>query len=91
MTPANLPRDITGAPTADGGAHVIVTVESIYQLLLEVRDDVRTSSQTVDSVADSSRDHETRIRSLERKVWIAAGVAAALSQGLDAVVPALGG
>ena len=64
-------------PVTDGGAHVVVTVESIYNLLLEVRDEVRGSTQKLEDLVDDSADHERRIRLLEMKVWLATGLAAA--------------
>lgn len=52
---------------------VRVGMADIYRLLLEVRDEVREMRPLPPRVDD----HETRIRALERKVWAAAGAAAA--------------
>lgn len=94
MTPTSRPdehRDITLGPHAPGGAHVIVTIESIYELLVDVRDDVREVRTTGEATSRQARDHEHRIRSLEQKVWVAAGLAAAFGAGLSQLVPVLSG
>lgn len=87
----DLPRDAPIIPTGEGGAHVIVTIESIYTLLVGVRDDVRDLKTRTDDVRDDIRDHESRLRSVERKVWLAAGVASAVGAGLAQLIPAVGG
>ncbi|QFU87889.1 hypothetical protein [Amycolatopsis sp. YIM 10] len=67
---------------------VVVTMNEIYAELQAVHDEVRDMRSDVKSIAD----HESRIRSLERKIWIAAGIAAAGSgaivQSLNAVLGA---
>ena len=40
----------------------------------------------LDHALEDSKDHETRIRALERKVWVASGVVALLSSGLTTAV-----
>ena len=52
---------------------VKVTLRDVYAIMLEVRDQVRDMHPLPSRI----EDHETRIRSLERKVWAAAGAAAA--------------
>lgn len=84
-------RDVTGAPMAEGGAHVIVTIESIYSLLLEVRDGVRDVTKTGDETAEKVRDHEARLRAVERKIWLAAGMAGGLGAGISQLVGMIGG
>lgn len=44
----------------------------------------------LDAVLATKADHENRIRSLERKVWIASGVAAAATGVLTKLSPILG-
>lgn len=60
--------------TAPGGAHVVVTLESIYTLALETRDTTRDLASRVDSALAGHEDHEGRIRALEARVWKAAGL-----------------
>ncbi|GEB46951.1 hypothetical protein MTE01_28960 [Microbacterium testaceum] len=43
----------------------------------------------LDTVLTRGDDHETRIRSLERKVWTAAGAAAVAGAGLGQIVSVL--
>lgn len=69
-------------PTTEGGAHVVVTLDSIYTLLLETRDTVRDMVQTTGELVTNSSDHEDRIRSLERQVWTAGGVGVLGGAGL---------
>lgn len=60
----------------------VITPYEMYQLILETK-------QSVDALAppaETLRDHEARIRSLERKLWIAVGVAAGLSSGVTATI-----
>lgn len=52
---------------------VKVTMRDVYDLLL----DLKATVDKMDGQPAQLQDHETRIRSLERKVWIAAGTATA--------------
>lgn len=74
-------------PQAEGGAHVVVTLDSIYSLALQTRDDVRDIKNKLNDLTDDSEDHEARIRSLERKVYYAAGVAAAVGYAASQWLP----
>lgn len=58
---------------------VKVTLDTIYFMVSEVRDEVRELRSDLKDVVDQSDDHEERIRSLERKVWAFSGIAAILS------------
>lgn len=60
----------------------MVTLDAIYALVTETRDDVRDIKVKVDDLSDDSKDHETRLRSLERKIWWASGFAAVGGAGL---------
>lgn len=64
-----------------------ISLREVYDLLVAVRDDVTAlkASGTAKAVAD----HEDRIRSLERKVWIAAGAAAVIGGLFGNIAPAL--
>ncbi|WP_424936661.1 MULTISPECIES: hypothetical protein [Bacteria] len=68
-----------------GPAPAVITLREVYDLVTEVRDSVAI----VPSMSDQIKDHETRIRSLERKVWIVAGAAAVIGGVLGKVGPAL--
>lgn len=57
---------------------VVVSMDQIYAELQAVHGEVRDMRNEVKDIAD----HENRLRSLERKVWLAAGAAAALSGGI---------
>lgn len=61
--------------SADG---VVITMDRIYTELRAVHDEVRDMRGEVKDIAD----HENRLRALERKVWVASGVAAGLAGGI---------
>lgn len=51
----------------------------------------RTRALEIDNTPGGHLDHETRIRKLERSVWIAAGACSAVGGGLGALLgPILG-
>lgn len=60
---------------------VKVTLDSMYQLLLEIRTDVNSMKSNKDSIDD----HEQRIRALEKWIWRASGLAALGGAGLGQV------
>lgn len=66
--------------------HVIITLDVIYQIALETRDDVREMKQQVSDLVSRGDDHETRIRSLERRIYWASGFAAALASSVTALI-----
>jgi len=55
-------------------AHVKVGLPEIYKAVTDTRDRVIIIEEKIDALAADSEDHESRIRSLERKVWGAAGI-----------------
>lgn len=57
---------------------VVITLDQIYQKLEAVDDTVKAMATRVDTIAD----HETRIRSIERRMWVVAGLAAAGAGGI---------
>lgn len=69
--------------TPSEGSPVGVTVDlgSMYTLLVETRDAVRDLNVKLDHLTDDSKDHESRIRALEKKVWQWAGAATVLGAG----------
>lgn len=60
-------------------ADVTITTREIYDLALGIREDVHT----VQTKLDAMSDHESRIRKLERKLWIATGGAAVLGGSIS--------
>lgn len=63
----------------DNEPHVKVTLSTIYDIQQEHGKVLVEIKDTLKDLVDESADHEVRIRTLERKVWTAAGWAAALS------------
>lgn len=70
----------TPMPIPDGSA--VITPNQQYAELQALRRSVDALVSTVDPALSDLRadvlDHETRLRSVERKVWMAAGFAAAV-------------
>lgn len=70
---------------------VAVTLGQIYTVLLETRDTVLELKTKVEALSPKVEvDHETRIRTLERKLWWLAGGAAAVGAFGDKIVAAIG-
>src|SRR5690625_4009323 len=95
MTPPTRGEEQAAAMGAAAGAAAGVTVslEVIYRTVLDVqqgqvemRGDVREIKNKIERLGEDFNDHESRIRALERKVWTAAGTAAALAGPLGAVL-----
>lgn len=75
-------------PTPPTGS-VVITPREMYDAMLETRDEVRRLAVLVDP---AFRDHETRLRLLEKRVWIVGATAVGGGAGLAHVVNAwLGG
>lgn len=68
-------------------AGVVITMDRIYTELQAVHDEVRDMRGEVKDIAD----HESRLRSLERKIWVAAGVTAGLAGGVVQAINSLTG
>lgn len=58
-----------------------ISLREVYDVLVEVRDDVTALKTSMDSTKTDVADHETRIRGLEKLVWKAAGAAAVVGSG----------
>lgn len=71
---------------APGGAHVVVTLESIYSLVLETANGVSTANQKLDAAAATINDHEGRLRALEKRVYVWAGAVGTAGGGLGALL-----
>ena len=65
---------MTADPTTPTQAVVQITVGQIYSEVKTTGQDVRDMKGTVAAVLNMATDHETRIRSLERRVWMAIGM-----------------
>ena len=55
-----------------------ITLKEVYDILVDVRDDVTTIKKELENTSKDVDDHESRIRALERTIWKAAGGAAVL-------------
>lgn len=75
---------------------VLITPAQMYHELRATHDEVKRLSQAldpaiknlrhaVDTVAERVGDHETRLRVLERRIWIASGFAALAAAALGAL------
>jgi len=85
QTPVQAPEPITEV-RAPGGAHVVVTLESIYALVLETSSGVTTANTKLDTAAVKIDDHETRLRALEKRVYAFAGIIGLLGGGIGSAV-----
>jgi hypothetical protein len=65
---------------------VIITPTEVYKETLATHQAVQVMSGKLDTILNSQGDHETRIRSLERRLWIGLGVAITLSPIASALV-----
>jgi len=60
----------------------VITLREVYDLVLELKTEMSPTSTQL-------RDHEDRIRDLERKVWSYSGISAVAAVVLSQVVTAL--
>jgi len=60
---------------------VFISSKEIYDEVRGTREDVQKLLNTVSDVREDIRDHEDRLKIVERKVWAASGVAAFLAGG----------
>lgn len=65
-------------PPNDSGSlgHVVIGAQEIYNLCVvlreqsnETRNDIRSLQRTLDQVVEDLKDHETRLRAVERRAW----------------------
>lgn len=74
---------------------VVITPTQMYGEIRDMKEQVQHLVNVVDPALTDIRsdvsDHEGRIRGLERKVWIAAGLAAGAGAGLGKLATILGG
>lgn len=87
MPDANEPTSVTRV-VPEGS--VVITPTAMYMELQRVGAEVRHISTLLDpSLADirnDVKDHETRLRAVERRVWAATGIAALLAGGGGALL-----
>lgn len=69
--------------TASSDGSATITLREVYDLVVEVRQEVALLKTT--ELSKDVDDHETRIRSLEKWVWRAGGIAAAIGAAGGAV------
>lgn len=85
-------------PIPDGS--VVITPTEMYREMLATHQAVRDVSGKLDGALDAHTrrldgidkdlgDHESRLRGLERRVWMAVGVSTAVSGGAAALVSQL--
>ncbi|MCM3778995.1 hypothetical protein [Microbacterium hydrocarbonoxydans] len=78
---------------APGDSPAVITLREVYDIVQEMRQEVALLKTT--ELTKDVDDHETRLRSLEKWVWRAGGIAAAIGAAGGAVVSqvftALGG
>jgi len=70
--------------TAPPEGPAIVTVREVYDLVLQVKE--RLDAQNVAAMQKDIDDHETRLRSMERWIWRASGMAAIGGAGISYVL-----
>ena len=86
---------MTGTTIPEGS--VVITPMEMYREMVDTHRAVQSISTKLDTaLSDNSRrldsvdkdltDHETRLRSLERRVWMAVGVSTAVSGGAAALI-----
>lgn len=71
----------------DVNGSVRVTLRDVYEIVNEIRDDV----QDLKPLAPQVRDHEKRLRAVERIAWAALGIAGVLGVVMKVIELAGGG
>lgn len=72
----------------------VITLRDLHEDIKAIRNDLTTVITQNTAITATQADHESRIRSLERRVWIAAGVVGVIATALPKLAPlatALGG
>lgn len=64
----------------------VITLRDVHEDIRAMRTELTTVITQLSATTATQLDHESRLRALERRVWTAAGVAAAVA----AVIPQLG-
>ena len=75
-------------PVPDGS--VIVTPAQMFAEMREMHDEVKALKNVLDpaltDIRTDVKDHELRLRSVEKRIWMASGVAALVSSGAVAII-----
>lgn len=72
--------------TEDEQVFVKITPQQIYAVAIETRDSVRSLDSSIAEAVKDIGDHESRLRSMERKVWGFSGLAGIVSSVLTLFV-----
>lgn len=65
---------MTADQTMPGQAFVQITIGQVYSEVTGMRAEVRDLTTNVRTAFERVNDHETRIRTLERRMWMAIGM-----------------
>lgn len=65
---------MTADPTTSGQAVVQITLGQIYNEVTGSRREISTLTEAVKTALALGADHEARIRTLERRMWMAIGM-----------------
>jgi len=57
-------------------------LDAIFQKQNEIHTCVKVIETKVQVIGDTVKDHETRIRSIDKKIWTGAGIATAIASAL---------
>lgn len=76
-----------GCAVGDEDRGVVITLHEMYAGICTVRDEVHEMRAELRMIGD----HETRLRALERRLWIAMGGATIISTGFGAMLAQLVG
>jgi hypothetical protein len=69
-------------PPPQQGIAFTITGKEIWESLQRVAEGVADIKSDLHGVPDAIKDHETRLRSIEKRLWVAAGFAAAAGGGI---------
>lgn len=71
---------------ADESQGVVISLRQIYEELKTVHQEVTEMRSEFRGEVEDVADHEVRIRTLEKKVWVASGASAIGSAAITAVI-----
>jgi hypothetical protein len=70
-------------------SHAEITLKEVYDILVDVRNDVTSIKSELKNTSEDVKDHETRLRALEKWIWAAAGTGVVGGAGLAQVLQQL--
>lgn len=62
-----------------------ITLKEVYDILVDVRNDVTSIKSDLKNTSEDVKDHEGRLRALEKWIWAAAGAGMLGGAGLSQV------